>query len=125
AIALAIAHEDTAVGGDGDAVREIELPGAGAGLAPRALERARRRELMHATVAVAVRDVQITLGPDREIRGAIERPGRPADRQAVLAVIPGVGWHVQDPECPEQLALRRELWNGAGAVVGRPEGSTE
>src|SRR5919108_3870093 len=36
AVALAVADEDAAVGVDGDTVRDVELAGAGAGLAPRA-----------------------------------------------------------------------------------------
>ena len=65
AVVLAVADEHAAVGGDGDAVRQVELAGPVARLAPRPLELAVRREVVHAAVAVAVGDVEIALRADR------------------------------------------------------------
>src|SRR5262249_38714206 len=78
---------------------------------------------MHTAIAVAVRDVQIALGTDREVRRPIERPARPRDRHVVLAVVAGVGRRIERAERAEQLALRRELANGVVAVVGGPDGA--
>src|SRR5262249_28272565 len=73
AIVLAIAHEYAAVPVDGNAVREIEFARSMPGHAPRMPQLAARGKAVHATVAVAVGDVEITLGPDREIRRPVER----------------------------------------------------
>src|SRR5262245_1380823 len=121
AIVLAVADEDPAVRGGRDAVREIELTGAGAGHAPRALPLAARAELVHAAVAVAVRDVEITLRPDREIRGTVEAVGWLRDRHVVLAVVAGVRGLVHGTQGHQELALRRELPHGVVAVVGAVE----
>jgi hypothetical protein len=117
AIVLAVAHEHTAVGGDGDAVGDEELAGALARRAPRALELAGRRELVHAAVAVAVGDVEIALWADRQIRGPVERSAGPRDGAGVLAVVAGVRRRVHRPEGHEELAGRRELAHGVVAVV--------
>src|SRR4029453_13371918 len=87
AIILAIAHEDPAVGRGGDAVGQVELARAFARDAPGLLQLPTRREGRDAAVAVAVRDVQITLRPDGQVRGAIEGTGRPRNVDRVLAVV--------------------------------------
>ena len=57
-------------------------PGPLPGLAPRPLQRAGRRELVHAAVAVAVGDVEIALRADGEVGRAVERARRARDRRS-------------------------------------------
>src|SRR5689334_22042646 len=77
---------------------------------------------MHASVAVAVGDVEITTRADRDVGRAVERPGRTLDRHVVSTVVAGVGGLIQRAERLEQLALRCELPNRVIAVVGAPHG---
>src|SRR5437867_3469701 len=117
AVVLAVADEDAAVGGDGDAVGEEELARPLTGHAPRPLELARGREEVDAAVAVAVGHVELTLRPDREIRRPVERPAGLRDRRGALAVVAGVRGLVHGAERQQELALRRELPHGVVAVV--------
>src|SRR5262252_5593564 len=75
AVVLAIAHEDAPVHRHRDAVGQEELAGPAPRRAPGALELARGRVLMHATVAVAIGDVEIALWSYRKV-------GRPVERRA-------------------------------------------
>src|SRR5712692_11541359 len=120
AIVLAVADEDPAVGGHGDAVGEIELAGPGSRDAPGALALARRREAVDAAIAIAVADVEIALGPDGQVGRAIERIRRLRDRHVVLAVIARVRGGVRRAERHEQLAFRREATHRVVSVVGAP-----
>src|SRR6266481_4594353 len=54
-----------------DVVRNVELAGIGAGLAPRAEQRAVRGELVDTGVAIAVGDVEIALRRERGVRAAV------------------------------------------------------
>ena len=117
AVVLAVADEDAPVRGDGDAVRQVELAGAAARHAPRPSELAARREPVHATVAVAVGDVQVPRRRDREVRRAVERASGPRDAPGALAVVAGRGRRVHGPERHEELPVRRELPHGVVAVV--------
>src|SRR5207253_9175666 len=123
AIALAVADEHAAVGGHRDTVREIGLARPGARHAPRALQGAGRRELVHTAVAVAVGHVEVAPGPDREVRRTVEGTGGARDGHVVLAVVAGVGRRIQRAERLQQLALRRELPDGVVTVVGGPHGA--
>src|SRR5262249_18096197 len=90
AIVLPIADEDPAVGGRGDAVGQVELPGTLAGHTPRPLELTGWREAMDAAIAVAVRNVEVAVRSHRDVGRAIERPARTRDVDRILAVVPGV-----------------------------------
>src|SRR4029079_13782401 len=82
-----VAHEHAPVGGDGDAMRQPELAGAVAGLAPRALQLPAGREHVHARIAIAVRDVDLALGADGDVGWTVERGAGALDRAGGLAVI--------------------------------------
>ncbi len=111
AMVLAIGHVHPAVGVAADVVRNVELAGIGAGLAPRAEQRAVRRVLVHARVTVAVGHVQISLRRQRGVRAAME----------------GLAAHVRrrlagDAEGQQHLAVERAVPDGVVAVVGQPQG---
>src|SRR5438874_10491333 len=64
---------DPAIGVTADVVRDIELAGIGAGLAPGEQELAVRAEFMDPRIAVAVRDVEIALRREGGMGAAVER----------------------------------------------------
>src|SRR5262249_61736912 len=72
AMVLAVGDVDPAVSIAADVVRDVELTGIGTRLAPRAEQRAVRRELVHARVAVPVGHVDVALRRERGVRAAME-----------------------------------------------------
>ena len=62
-------------------------------------------EPVHPGVAVAVGDVQETVRRDGDVAGAVERPGRPDDRVAVVPRPAGVRWLVPLAHGHQQVAL--------------------
>ena len=77
AVVLAIRDEDPPVGVDPGAVREVELAGTVPGLTPGLEELATVAEAVDATVAVAVRDVEVARRSHGEVGRTIERRARP------------------------------------------------
>src|SRR5438552_11739243 len=120
-IVLAIAHEDAAIRVDRDAVRDHELAGTAAGLTPRPAELALRREVMHARVPVAIRDVEVTAGRDGETRRSVERRSAVRDRCDGLPVVAGVGGAAARAEGLEEATVAREAPHRLITVVGAPE----
>ena len=110
AVVLAVGHVHPAVGVAADVVRDVELAGIGARLAPRVQELAVRRVLVHARVAVAVGDVEIALRRQRGVRAAVEG----------LAAHVGRG-HAGHAEGQQHLAVERAVADGVVAVVGQPQ----
>src|SRR5437879_10135544 len=90
AVALAIAHEHVPRRIDRDPVRQHELTGSGPWLAPRSEQLSRRREAMHSSVPVAVRDEEVAVRRDREVRWAVEGGRAARDRREVGPVVPAV-----------------------------------
>ena len=94
AVVLAVCHVDPTVFVGHDVVHDIELAGIGAGLAPRHDALAVGRVLVHAGIAVSVRNIDLPLGGQRRVGAAMkrlaahERRGLPrnADREQHLAV---------------------------------------
>src|SRR5215510_7131598 len=76
-VTLPITDEDAPISRHGNTVWQIKLPRASTRRAPRALELAARRELVYATITVAIRHVEITPGAHSNIRGAIEGTSPP------------------------------------------------
>ena len=72
---------------------------------------------MHAGVAVAVGDVEVALGSNRDVRRAVERAGGPRDGAGILAVVARVRRLVHGPKRHQELPVRRELADGVVAVV--------
>src|SRR5213594_1317855 len=110
AMVLAVGDVDPAVPATADVVRNVELAGIGAGLAPRAEQRAVRSELVDARVAVAVRDVEIALRRERSVRAAVKR----------LAAHVGFR-RAGDAERQQHLAVQRAVPDGVVAVIGQPD----
>src|SRR6266852_9581979 len=73
AMVLAVGDVDPPVRVAADVVRDVELARVGAGLTPRAEQRAVRRVLVHARVAIAVGDVEIALWRQRRVRAPVKR----------------------------------------------------
>jgi hypothetical protein len=104
AVVLAVGHVHEPIPVGGDVVREVELAGIGAGLAPREQMLAVGRVLVDAGVAVAVGQIEVARpGTDGDVGGPVER---------LAALERGRGVGIADGE--EELALRREL--AAGVV---------
>src|SRR5688572_9054862 len=111
AVVLAVGHVHESGGVGGDVVRQVEAPGVGAGLAPRHQMPAFGIVLVHAGVAVAVRDVHVArLRRDRHVRRPVE--WLPALEARGLV-------RIADGE--ETLSLGRELSNRVMQVVGQPQ----
>src|SRR5206468_9043265 len=90
-IVFTVADEDASIAVDRHAMRDHELAGTAAGLTPRPAELALRREVMHARVPVAIRDVEVAAQRDGETRRSVERRAAVRDRRDGLAVVAGVG----------------------------------
>src|SRR5216683_7489823 len=78
-VVLPIAHHDAPVPVDPHAVGQVELAGAGAALAPGVQMRAVGGELVHARVAVAVRDEHLARRRDGDVGWQVERPAAVRD----------------------------------------------
>src|SRR5262245_30648916 len=93
AMVLAVGDVDPAAIVGGDIVGDVELPRFTAGFAPRHDELARRRELVHARVTVAVGNVDLAFRRQRRVRATVKwlpahergRFAGDADRQFDLA----------------------------------------
>src|SRR5262245_33181248 len=101
AVVLAVGHVHPPLGVAADVVRDVELPGVGARLAPRAKQGAVRGVLVDACVAVAIGDVEIALGRLRRVRAAVKR--------LAAHVGPGRPW---DPEGQQHLAIEGAVADG-------------
>ena len=70
---LAVRYVDRAFSVDGDAVRQMKLPGTVARLAPGEQQLPVRGKLVHPGIAIAIGDVYLSIRRQRQIRGLIER----------------------------------------------------
>src|SRR5262249_4326020 len=111
AMVLAISHVDPALGIAADVVRDVELARIGAWRAPGQPQPAVDAELVHATVAVAIGDVdEVAVGRERGVRAAIERPTAHVGLRLA-----------RDPDGQQHLPLERAFAHGVIAVVGQPD----
>src|SRR5690606_23398088 len=115
--------------GRADPVRQVELPRPGADRAPGADQLAVSGEPVDAAVAVAVGDVQLPGGRDREVGAPVERPGRPphglhvVHDRAGAGCVPGVGGRPRGAERLQQLPVRAEPAHGVVAAVDAVDGA--
>ena len=101
---------DPAVAVAADVVRDVELAGIGAGLAPGEQELAVRAEFMDPRIAVAVRDVEIALRREGGVGAAVERLAAHIGRR-----LSG------NAEGLQHLSVERALPHRMVAVIGQPE----
>src|SRR6266542_4724564 len=113
AMVLAIGDVDEAVAVGDEVMRQVEVPRAGARLAPGHDVRTVRRVLVDARVAVAVRDEEEpALRADRDMRGTVE--GLAAlECRGLVGVADG----------QQACAVRRELAHGVLEIVRQPHHS--
>ena len=109
-VVLAVGDIEPAVGVAADVVRDVELAGIGAGLAPRHQQLAVGRVFVDARVAVAVRDVEVALRRQGGVGAAVER----------LAAHEGLGL-AGDAERHQHLAVERAFAHRVVAVIGQPD----
>src|SRR5712692_5388862 len=113
AMILAVRHIDEPVAIGDEVVGQVEVSRVGAGLTPGHDVLAVGRVLVHARVAVAVRDEEIAaLRADGHVSRTVEGLA-PLKRRGLVGVSDG----------QEQLTLRRELPHGVLEIVGEPHGS--
>ena len=107
AVVFPIAHEDSPLRVHDDRVRQVEFSGSLARRAPRLDEPAFRRKLHHASIAIAVRHVELPIGTERDIGRLVEL----------------VIFHPRRSrtQCQQQLAGRIELKDPVPSDVGRPD----
>ena len=92
-------------------VRDVELAGIGAGLAPRRQQLAARRVFVDAGVAVAVGDVEVVaLRRQRGVGAAVERLAAHVRRRLA-----------GDTEGQQHLAVERAMTHRVVGVVGQPD----
>jgi len=94
-VVLAIAYQHPSIGGDADAVREIELARTSAGLSPGLDQFTVSGESMDPGIAVPVSDVKFAVSRNGDIRGRVKGwPSTPDTgnpfRDPYLAVVAGV-----------------------------------
>ena len=76
---------------------------------------------MDAGVAVAVRDVQLTVGRDRQSRRPVERASTTLDRQEVRPTfrrVARIAWLVRSTQGPQEFPLERERSHGVVRIIG-------
>jgi hypothetical protein len=110
AMILAIGDVHPAVRVAADVVRNVELARVGARLAPRGQQRAVRRVLVHARIAVPVGDVQIAARRQRGVRATVKRLAAHVRR-----------WLARDAQGQQHLAVQRAVPHGVIAVVAEPQ----
>src|SRR5215469_6676716 len=108
AVVLAIGDINPAVGVGAYVVHDIELAGAGAGLAPRHQQFAVGREFVNARIAVTVGDVDLAFRGERRVRAAVKR----------LTAHIGRGL-AGDADLEQQFAVERALAHEMSAVIGQ------
>ena len=101
---------DPAIGVTADVVRDIELAGIGAGLAPGEQELAVRAEFMDPRIAVAVRDVEIALRREGGMGAAMERLAAHIGRRLA-----------RNAEGLQHLAVQGALADRVVAIIGQPD----
>ena len=107
AVILAVGDVHPALRVGGDVVRDVELAGIRARLAPREQQLSVRRVLVHARIAVAVAHVDLAPGRQRRVRAAVERQAAHVGRR-----LPG------DADLEQHLAVGRALAHEVAGVVG-------
>jgi hypothetical protein len=106
-VVLAIGDIDPAIGIAADVVRHIELPGIGAGLAPRKQQFAVGGEFVDAGIAVAVRHVNVAARRQCGVRAVVER--------LTAHIGFGLAGHA---ESHQDVAVERTVADGVVAVIG-------
>ena len=118
AIVFAVGDVEAFAAVDEHAVRQVELAGAGAGLAPGLDELASGGEAVDAAVAIAVTDVDFAVGCNGDVGGVVERAGGLLEGAVVGVGHAGVGGLVTGAEGHQQFTLEAELLHGVADIVG-------
>ncbi len=103
-------------------MRHVKLPGTRAGFTPGLTKPPLGREAMDACIAIAVRDIEVAVGPDGKIGRVVERSGRALNGPVIDTGRASVRGDAAGSKREAQRAVASKGADGVTEVVGAIDG---